>query len=262
MLRKQHELSSVQSAFLHVLSVSVRTDGFTWNRETVDWRAQHSDNSSLTSVSWNLTWSGLILVLMLRSVLSPVLSSAVRRALVRRSARGSLRGLTSRLHLVIPGRAGPEFSGERAAWRDIQRIDPVQSEIPELRIVCRRRQTSFTEWGSLGKGEERQVSSPHCVKVCWALWFTAPARCSSLLLGFLCPAELLSLHAGTSSWHGGMDYTFRKTLILLKVKNKETLKPGGQIQHNVIKHVSNSTSHLVCKWLFSCFYFSVFFSFY
>ena len=65
--------------------------------------------------------------------------------LVWRSARGSLRGSATRLHVVVPGRAGPERSGGRAARSDIWLLDPVQSEVPELGIICREGQTSVSE---------------------------------------------------------------------------------------------------------------------
>lgn len=86
---------------------------------------------------WNLTWSRLMLVLILRSELSVTLSSTVRWSLLWRSAWGSLRGLTARLHLVIPRRAGPQSCGWLTSCRDIQLLNPIQSEIPELRIICR-----------------------------------------------------------------------------------------------------------------------------
>lgn len=202
-MEQQHKISAVQSAFLHVLSLSVWTEGFTCKVEIALWRPQNSANSSLTD-HW-LTWSCL------RSELTPVLSSAVRRGLVWRSARGSLRGLTACLHLVTAGCAGPEPSGLRATCEDIKRLNPIQSEIPELRIICRERQTSSTDWRC--EKAKRGRSPHHTASVCWALWWwiTAPAKYSSLLLGVLCPAEVLSLRAGAPSWPGELDTSLKKT---------------------------------------------------
>lgn len=159
---------------------------------------------------WNLTWSRLMLVLILRSELSVTLSSTVRWSLLWRSAWGSLRGLTARLHLVIPRRAGPQSCGWLTSCRDIQLLNPIQSEIPELRIICRENRPVDTEWGWF---------LHHTIKVCRALWWwlTSPGKYSSLLQGFLCPAEVLSLDAGVTSGPGGVQ---KNTFKLLKFQNR------------------------------------------
>lgn len=51
-------ISCVQSTFLHVLSLSVRTDDFTWRVQKGDWRLQNSADTSPTSrvISPGLAW--------------------------------------------------------------------------------------------------------------------------------------------------------------------------------------------------------------
>lgn len=187
-------------------------------RKKRQWGPQTSASSSPTNqwlLSWNLTWSGLMLVLMLRSEVSAALSSAVRWSLLWRSAWGSLRGLTARLHLVIPRRAGPRSYGWLTSCRDIQLLNPIQSEIPELRIICRaNRPVVLSEVGLF------TTLSKLCRALWW--WLTSPAKYSSLLLGFLCPADVLSVDAGVTSGPGGV----KKNTCKLKFQIKRHFNPA------------------------------------
>lgn len=81
---------------------------------------------------------------------------------------------------------------------------------PRAQDHLQRKQTSDTEWGWF---------LHHTLKVCRALWWwlTSPGKYSSLLQGFLCPAEVLSLDAGVTSGPGGVQ---KNTFKLLKFQNR------------------------------------------
>lgn len=120
------------------------------------WRSssEFRQNLALKLIHWLiwLTWSALILSLLL--------SSAVRRGLWS-PVCGPLRGFTARLHLMIPRRTGPCSSGWRGSRRDIQILNPIESEIPELRVICTARPS----------GNEMQASSSHSPSM-WSLYST------------------------------------------------------------------------------------------
>lgn len=115
---------------------------------------------------WDLTWPCVMLVLMLWSELSPLLPPAVWRGLVWRSSGASLRSFTACLHLVGSRCAGPWLSGRGS--RGIQLLYHIQSEVPELGIVCKQNRRNFNLknrtshwfiWVRLMR--ERRVSSLH-----------------------------------------------------------------------------------------------------
>lgn len=80
-----------------------------------------------------LTWSPLMVIVVCGSVVSV---SAGRRGLGA-SVWSSLRSFATRLHLMTPRCPGPRPSRRRAARWDVQLLDPVQREIPQLRVICR-----------------------------------------------------------------------------------------------------------------------------
>lgn len=106
-----------------------------------------------------------MLVLMLWSELSPLLSLAVWRGLVWRSSGASLRSLTACLHLVGSRCAWPGPSGRGSGG--VQLLDPIQSEVPELGIVCKQKRKNFNlknitlVYLSEADERERRFSSLH-----------------------------------------------------------------------------------------------------
>lgn len=201
----EHKISGVQSAFLHVLSLSVWTEGFTWKVEQV--------NSIL---SQQLTKRSATPLIMRPHLVSRDTGSDAEVWTEPGPVLCCMRGPRLEVCLVLSeGSYCASASGDSQVCWARGHPGPLShpERNPRAQDHLQRKRNQLLKGG-------RFPHHPVCGALWW--WLTAPAKHSSLLLGFLCPDKLLSLNAGTPSWPGAMDTPIpeKNTFILPRVKNK------------------------------------------